>query len=149
MVNTWDLVPQKAGEAGSARGLKRGWTNSQTTGPPTDTGMASRDQTSTKQPWVVGGAVEVATLPPLPKHQSLFSWKEAEDWAGLTTCLTQWAQGYKHRVLWRRTSGDPSKRFKKRNKNKILKIHLKDFPANQIFAKPWNIFQCWCVNSVF
>lgn len=69
MVNTWDLVPQKAGEAGSARG----WTNSQTTGPPTDTGMASRDQMSTKQPWVVGGAVEVAMLPPLPKHQSPFS----------------------------------------------------------------------------
>lgn len=21
-------------------------------------------------------------------------------------------------------------------------FHLKDFPANQIFAKPWNIFQC-------
>lgn len=124
MVNTWDLLPHEAGEAGSARGLKTGWT-------------------SPKQLWVAGAAVEVATLPALPKHLSLFSWKGADDWAVWTTCLTQWAQGQKHRVLCRRTSGGPSKCLKKKKK----KFHLKDFPVNQIFAKPWNILQCWCVNS--
>jgi len=82
MVNTCDLLLHKAGETSSARGLKRGWTNSWTIGPQTGTGMAGRDLTSPKQLWGVGGAVGEVKLPPLPKHQSLSPCREAEDRAG-------------------------------------------------------------------
>lgn len=48
-MNTWDKVSDKAGETGSARGLKRGWMNSWTIGPQTGIGTVDRNLTSPEQ----------------------------------------------------------------------------------------------------